>query len=297
MAEDNLSSADIFAAALADPPTEPSASEPGPAPAQAPVPKEPVPKEPAQAPAPKEPATPTPPPAGTVEPPKEAQESIPSWRLREEAEARRAAEDRSRKAEAQLAHIESLVRQQEAQQAAREPAKAPDFYADPEAAVQSMISQALEQTLTPFVLESRKERMALAKSFAMREHTPEVVNAAEKAFMEANDAGTIDPYEYERVIASPNRWDACVDWHKRQQTLSTVGRDPNAWFEQQFEARMADPAFAAKVMEKVRGAAATRPGSVQLPPSLSRSGSAGPALDGPQGDLSDADLFKYARSA
>jgi hypothetical protein len=71
-------------------------------------------------------------------------------------------------------------------------------------------------------------------------------------------------------------------------TIQTLGS------KKQFEARMADPQFQAKVLEKVRGDAPKRPAVTSLPPSLSKATAAAGNREEPLGDMSDASLFAYA---
>src|SRR5262245_54681235 len=87
------------------------------------------------------PPTPEVPPAPPLAEPPEA--AIPSWRLREEAEARRAAEDRARALEDRLNQIAAHLQQQAATQ------KQPDFFDDPNAATQAAVVRALQ----PFLQE------------------------------------------------------------------------------------------------------------------------------------------------
>jgi hypothetical protein len=94
-------------------------------------------------------------------------------------------------------------------------------------------------------------------------------------------------------VQAPNRYDEVVRWHQRQSVLSSVGNDQNAWFEKQLEAKMADPAFQAKLLGKIQGDAASRPAETRLPPSLSKvTATAGNRED--LGDMSDKSLFEFA---
>lgn len=210
-----------------------------------------------------------------------APESIPSWRLREEAEARRVAEDRARILEGRLNEIAAHLRQQQ---------KPADFFTDPTQATQELILR----TIQPYAEETRKNLMAMGKMVASTTHGADKVDAAERAFLEARANESLDPVDYERVVQSPNRYDAVVQWHKRQTVLSSVGDDPAAWFEKQLEQRLADPKFQASLLEKVRGSAATRPSETRLPPSLSRTTSAASNGGGGIGDLSNQSLFAHA---
>ena len=261
---DQLSSQELFASATAGDPETPPA-EPTPPPAEPPAPAEP----------PKEPPAPEPPPAA-AEPPQ-----VPPWRLREESEARRLAEDRARVLEERLQQIATHLQQQQ---------KQPDFFENPDQATQTLIMR----TLQPYADETRKTLMHMSKMVAEARHGSDKVDSAEQAFLKAREEQVLDTADYERVVQAPNRYDAVVKWHKRQSVLSSVGDDPAAWFDKQLEAKMADPKFQATLLERVRTSAASKPGAVQLPPSLSRA----PAAQGngpePVGDLSDQSLFAFA---
>lgn len=84
-----------------------------------------------------------------------------------------------------------------------------------------------------------------------------------------------------------------MKWHKKQTIFSTIGGDPDAFVERQIEERLKDPTYQAKYLERIRGAAQTRPSTVTpLPPSLNRATSAAP-LAGDE-DESDAGLLNSA---
>lgn len=244
------------------------------------------PPEPEAPPAPEEPvAVETPPaeatPSEPVPAPEPAEAAIPSWRLREEAEARRVAEDRARTLEARLNEIATHLQQQ---------APKTDFFADPDAATQAIIQRYIQ----PQVEETRKALMYMGKMVASTAHGAEKVDEAEQAFLKAMNAQALDPMDYEKVVQSPNRYDAVVQWHQRQTVLSSVGNDPAAWFEKQLESRLADPKFQASLLEKVRTGASAKPGTVKIPPSLSRATASAGNGQEPIGDLSDPSLFAHA---
>lgn len=62
-------------------------------------------------------------------------------------------------------------------------------------------------------------------------HTEKAVSEADHAFAEAVQNRTIDPADYQRVMNSPNVYDAAVRWHRRQQALQEIGDDPAAYRE------------------------------------------------------------------
>jgi len=258
MAEEQATQQELFQQALA-PPARPE-------------PEQQV--EPAAVP-PEEPAAPEPQQQAPMEP------GIPAWRLREEADARRAAEDR-------LRQLEEHVRQLTAQQPAAKPT---NFYDNPDQATNELIVRAL----APFAQQTQQQLMAMGRMVAESVHTPDAVSKAEEAFLEAMNNQTLDPVDYERVVQAPNRYDAAVKWYQNQSILSTVGADPEAWFNARLEQQLADPKFQASMLEKVRAGAAGKPGAVKLPPSLSKATAAQPN-GGTVGDGSDASLWAYARA-
>jgi hypothetical protein len=223
-----------------------------------------------------------PPEAPPVSPPAEPVEAgVPSWRLREETEARRQAEDRARALETRLNEIAAHLQQQQ---------KKPDFFENPNQATEAIIQQHLQRRDE----EEKAYRLYLGRQVAQIQHGADKVKAAEDAFIEAMNSRALDPMDYERVVSSPNRYDSVVEWHNRHSVVTTVGNDPKAWFAKQLEASLADPKFQAEMLEKIRGSAATKPGTVQIPPSLSRTTAAAGNGQEPVGDMSDASLFAYA---
>lgn len=222
---------------------------------------------------------------------KAPEETIPSWRLREEAEARRAAEARVAELEA---GIRTHVRQQEATKGQEKPV---DFFDDPARATQDMVTQALSKVLEPHVKSTQRTLNYLGQMTATQVHGKEAVSEAEKAVFDAMDAGTLTTAEYESIVQAPNRYDAAVQWHKNKKALETVGNDPEAFFQRRLDEMLADPAFQAKVVDKIKGAVSNGNGNgngqVRLPPSLSNRASAAPARES-LGDLSDQSLWQHS---
>jgi len=234
-----------------------------------------------EAPQPPPDSPPTEPTAVPPPPPEAPETTIPSWRLREEADARRAAEDRARALEGRLAEISKHIQQN---------TKQPDFFDNPDAATQNLIARTLE----PYIQSNEARMMYMGRMVAQAVHGSNSVNEAERAFMEAHDAKTLDPVDYERVVQSPNRYDAAVQWHKTRSILNSVGSDPAAWFDRQLEEKMSDPKFQAQMLERVQKGAASRPSTTRLPPSLSRSTAVASSAPEPVGDMSDRSLFDFA---
>lgn len=230
-----------------------------------------------------EPAQPEP----VQERPEPKTEGIPSWRLKEEAEARRAAEERASRVEREIAELRQQLTQSTKKAEPEQPAPEPwdPGYTE---YVQNQAAAAVQARYEAAI-------QAMAKETAYARHTEEVVTAAEKAFIEANNSRTLDQADFHRVMNSPNRYSAVVEWHKRQQVFSTVGNDPNAWLEKQLEERLKDPAYQAQLLDRIRGTAQPQPGTrpvTQLPPSLNKTTRA--AASAEDDDDSDAGLLKSA---
>lgn len=153
----------------------------------------------------------------------------------------------------------------------------------------------LKSQLTPVQQQMVEMREFISENLAVQSHGAETVNAAKAAIEQVAQTP-----EGQRVIAeimqSRHPYDDLVKWHRKQQTLSQVGDDPNAWLEAELEKRLADPTYQAKVLERIRGSAASNTSrsqpSTSMPPSLSRLPAGGnqPA----DTDMSDAALFQNA---
>ncbi len=226
--------------------------------------------------------------APITEQPKETNQGIPPWRLKEEADARRAAEERASNHERELA---DMRRQLQAIQKQNEPKPViPDLYENPDGFVDHRTNQAIE----PIKGEISQLREYYSQRDAIREHGAEKVKAA----YEALDQGlrSRDPEAqtvYQRAMSSIDPYGDIMKWHKKQTMFSTIGDDPDAFVDRQIEERLKDPTYQAKYLERIRGAAQTRPSTVTpLPPSLNRATSAAP-LAGDE-DESDAGLLNSA---
>ena len=99
--------------------------------------------------------------------------------------------------------------------------QAPDFYENPEAATRHAVQpefQRIEQTL-----------LAIAKDTAITRFTEDKVNEAEQAFINALQSQKLDQADYQKVVSSPNRYAAAVQWHQRQLAQAEIGDDPAAY--------------------------------------------------------------------
>lgn len=129
----------------------------------------------------------------------------------------------------------------------KEEKPAPDWFENPAAATQHVVQSELSPQLSQF----NQALLAIAKDNAITRFTEDAVNEAETAFISAMQSGKLDQADYQKVVSSPNRYAAAVQWHKRQQTQAEIGDDPVA-----YRAKLE-----AEIREKI--AAETQPGNGQ----------------------------------
>lgn len=107
----------------------------------------------------------------------------------------------------------------------QEAAAPPDWFENPEAATQN----AVRSSVSPQFEQINQQLLAIARDNAETRFTPETVNEAEQAFISAMNSQKLDPADYQKVVTSPNRYAAAVQWHKRQLAQAEIGDDPAAF--------------------------------------------------------------------
>jgi len=216
-----------------------------------------------------------------TEAPAQNADVIPPWRLREEAEARRSAESRASQLEHQLRQLSGRLQQLE------KPAEPIDPYVDPEKFRDAGVRQAID----PVTKQLSETREHYSRMFAEIKHGEQTVKDAYAWLQQATNTG--DPKAgpvLQRAMNSIDPFGEIITAFKRDKAISTVGDDPNAWFEKELERRKADPEFTAKHLAPAAQNGATN--IVKLPPSLNRQpGTAGNASPG---TFDDKDLYANA---
>ena len=211
---------------------------------------------------------------------------VPSWRLAEEANRRREAEQQLADMRAEMRQVQQTIAN--AQRAQQQPPQAQpqiDPFADPQGFAQS-IQQSFDQRLQNIQLQNSLQ-------FARFAHK-ETFDNAYQAFID-HAHKTRDAATYQRVMTSPDPGEALVQWHKEQQTLKELGgTDVNSWLEKKREEWLKDPAVQAKLIENFKASQTAAPSSnpVKLPPSLSRVTSA--TASHADSDASDSSMYSYA---
>jgi hypothetical protein len=213
---------------------------------------------------------------------------IPSSRLREEAERRRAAESERDAFRARLAAYEAqqaISRQPQQEQ----PAK-PDLFSDPEAwAAQQRAEIAQEFT-------ARHVNAALAD--AHDEHGEEFV-AAYKALTSQNPGDPTARAVVQRIWDAPNPGKAIMRWYGEQKILREVGGDPNAYKQKVVQEILSDPEFRKQILADMRGEAQRGDGgrprtTTRLPKSLNGASGGGSRREADPELYNDSDASAFA---
>lgn len=215
--------------------------------------------------------------------PQETQEGhVPSWRVREETERRRAAEQRALEVERQLRELQYQRQQQQPSQ----PQVEVDPLTDPQGYARAITEQ----------FEQRLARMQLDQNLQLsRVRHGEKFDEAFQAFMQEAER---NPHFGQAVVRSSDPGGTLWQWYQGQTILREVGNDPTAYRQKLRDELMKDPAFQAEVIKLVQGAnGSQQPGSrpqniTQLPPSLSRA--TGSAANTAETSPTGAEIFQHA---
>jgi len=214
---------------------------------------------------------------------------VPSWRVREINEEKRAAVAELETLRAERAQWQQRQQQtQPAQQPATTPAR-PDPLLDPEGYANAIRQELREERLN----EVREDSLLRARE-ANQSEFDEAYAAAQKA---------VDPALKARMQSSRDPGKTLLEWHREQKTRAEVGTDLNAFRQREQERLLSDPSFLAKAAEKLRAAAQplTQPGAktpspTSLPPSLTRATNASAVTSADDDDVSNDGLWRHANA-
>lgn len=220
---------------------------------------------------------------------------VPSWRVREISEEKRAAQAERDALKAERDRLaqerDDLHRRFQASQKPAEPVKVekPDPLLDPEG-----YEKYLESKFEERILNDRREYSLRTAHRTYKAEFEEAYAAAQKQ---------VDPVLRTMMQNSSDPGETLIEWHRQQKTRAEVGNDPNAFFEKRLDAWLSDPANQAKVIERARGAAQQlKPGAprqapaVNLPPSLTRATNASADVSADDDDVSDDALWRHANA-
>lgn len=218
---------------------------------------------------------------------------VPSWRVREINEEKRAAQAERDALKAERDRLaqerDDFQRRLQATQKPPEPIKVerPDPLLDPEG-----YAKAMREEIRQEILSERREESLQRAHKTYKAEFEEAYEAARKQ---------IDPGLAARMQNSRDPGETLIEWHREQKARAEVGTDPNAYFQRKLDEWLSDPANQAKVIEKARGAAEgqLQPGKaapVNLPPSLTRATNASTITSADDNDVSDEGLWRHANA-
>lgn len=224
-------------------------------------------------------------------PPPPPEENIPPARLREEADARRAAE---RERDDFRRRLDDMLNRQP--QPKPEPPKRSDMFEAPSAFVQEEVRPLLDPVQER--INSLTEHYSLQN--AVTRHGDEKVGAARKALESAMGSRDSEAWSiYNRAMSSIDPYGEIMRWHTSQEVISTVGNDLGAYRQKLLDEALKDPEFQKKVFEAARGTAASTGNNVSRPvvpklPSIGKVGAAASTADNAEENMSDEELFHAA---
>ena len=208
---------------------------------------------------------------------------VPSWRVREINEEKRALAEKVAALEAEKATWQRPQTVQPPPAAVEKPAK-PDPLLDPDGYAKAVRDEVREEILT----ERRESSMAAAHGKYKTE------------FEEAYQAATkvVDPALKARMQASRDPGETLIQWHRERKAQDEIGGDLTAYKQRLREEALKDPEFRKQAMEAWRSDAQTqqngRP-NVALPPTLS--GASRSSLSAVvDTDISDEGLWQHVNA-
>jgi hypothetical protein len=220
---------------------------------------------------------------------------VPSWRVREINEEKRAA----------LAELETLraerAQWQQRQQTAPQPVKEPEKVAKPDPLIDPVGYEAyLEEKFEARQINTTRE----IDLRLTRQSNVEIFDKAygeSQRLKEARDPAFLELSQKMNNTMAPGK--VLLDWYNQRTLQAEVGTDLNAFRQREQERLLSDPAFLAKAIEKARVAAqpSTQPGAktpsaTSLPPSLTRATNASTITSADDDDVSDDGLWRHANA-
>jgi hypothetical protein len=210
---------------------------------------------------------------------------VPSWRVREINEEKRAAQaerDALKQERDRLAFEQQEFRRRLAQLETPQQAKAedPDPLLDPRG-YREFMERRFEERLTN---ERREMSLQMARR-AYKDEFDEAYTTAQKH---------VDPALRARMQQSSDPGETLIGWYRELKVRAEVGNDPKAYREKVRSEFLKDPEFRKAAMEAWRSEASTqvkgRP-NTQLPPSMNGISRSAAALRSSQEDFSDDALW------
>ncbi len=205
---------------------------------------------------------------------------VPSWRVREINEEKRALAAELEQLRAERAQWQRQQQPKPEAKPAEKPAK-PDPLLDPEGYADWVEKRAEER-----ILNDRREDSLQAA----REANPKEFDEAYAAAGQSRD-----PALWARMNASRNPGKVLMEWHRESKTRQEIGGDLNAYKQKLREEALKDPEFRKAAIAAWQADAQPQANGrprVELPPSLNGASRSNAALRSSQTDVSDEALWE-----
>ena len=207
---------------------------------------------------------------------------VPSWRLREVNEEKRALADRLAAIEAEKATWQRQPVVEQPKPAVEKQAK-PDPLLDPDG-----YAKALRDEIREELVAERRETSLQSAHVKYKAEFEEAYDAARKA---------VDPALKARMQTSRDPGETLIQWHREQKTRQEIGGDLTAYKQRLRDEALKDPEFRKAAMAAWQAEAQPQVNGrprVELPPSLNGASRSNAALRASQTDLSDDALWDEA---
>jgi hypothetical protein len=169
----------------------------------------------------------------------------------------------------QLADLtQAVLQQRQAPPPQQQPQAPPEFdWDNPLGTVDQRLESRMAQERAAIASEFQRQREAMQSQFAMTRHGEDVVKAAYQALSAARETDPQWASEYQRIMRSPDQYEAMVQWHKQKTVLQEVGSDPDA-YKAKIRAEYLEELRTGRVTDEPREEPRARPAAV-MPSNLS----------------------------
>jgi hypothetical protein len=174
-----------------------------------------------------------------------------------------------------------LTRQQQPQpQPQPEPQKTPEFDWDNpvgtvDQRIQTQVEQRIGQERAAIAAEFQRQREAVQSQFAITRHGEDAVKSAYAALAEARESDPQWAMDYQRIMRSPDQYEAMVQWHKQRTALQEVGSDLEAYKAKVRAEYLQELRNGKTTLDDEPREAAARPSGTVMPSNLSNARSVG----------------------
>jgi hypothetical protein len=130
----------------------------------------------------------------------------------------------------QIADLTSAVLQQRQQAPQAPPQPPPEFdWDNPLGTVDQRLESRINQERGAIQAEFQRQREAMQSQFAITRHGEDTVKSAYQALATARESDPQWAIDYQRIMRSPDQYEAMVQWHKQKTALNEVGSDLEAY--------------------------------------------------------------------